>query len=337
MAMIEASKSREAADAMASIAIAKRFPRDEAAAFNKVMVACRRPSLAELSQYEYSRGGTKVTGPSIHLAKAIASAWGNMEFGWRELSRQVGESTVESFSWDKETNTRMSQVFQVKHWRDTKQGGYALKDERDIYELCANQAARRMRACILSIVPGDVVESALLECDKTLSGQNKAPLIDRIRKMAAAFADAGVSHEMLETFLGCKLDACSEANLTRLRKIYAAIRDGVAKIEDHFKPATPEPRFDSAKAKDDEIPMGQPAPAAPATDTPPAFNPIKAITNLCKLEKIDPELVLGWLRIEGRIADEVTTLPQAALVAPDQLRLVCDEWANVLPLIKGGR
>lgn len=56
--------------------------------------------------------------------------------------------------------------FQVRHWRDTKSGGYALKDSRDIYEKVANDGARRLRACILAVIPADVVETAVKEALK---------------------------------------------------------------------------------------------------------------------------------------------------------------------------
>ncbi len=74
----------------------------------------------------------------------------------------MAQSTVEAFAWDvEEANTRQTKVFQVRHWRHTKQGGYKLTDPRDIYELVANNGARRLRACILGVIPGDVIDAAV--------------------------------------------------------------------------------------------------------------------------------------------------------------------------------
>lgn len=42
-----------------------------------------------------------------------------------------------------------------------------LTDSRDIYEATANFGARRMRACILGVIPGDVVDMAVNECKET--------------------------------------------------------------------------------------------------------------------------------------------------------------------------
>ena len=62
-------------------------------------------------------------------------------------------------------------------------------DPRDIYEMVANQGARRLRACILGIIPGDVVGASVEECQKTLTTGNDEPLIDRIRKGIKMFED----------------------------------------------------------------------------------------------------------------------------------------------------
>ena len=144
--VIEIASSRQAQEVQAAMAIAKRFPRDENASISRILTACQRPLLAEVSQYQYSRGGTNITGPSIRLAEVMAQGWGNVDFGVIELERVNGTSSVMAYAWDLETNTRSSKVFNVKHWRDTKSGGYEVDGERDVYELVANYAARRQRA-----------------------------------------------------------------------------------------------------------------------------------------------------------------------------------------------
>ena len=156
-------------EVQAALVIAKKFPRDQVAAMDRILQACTRPSLAERALYQYARSGTDITGPSIRLAEMLAQNWGNIQFGIRELDQRNGESTVEAFAWDMETNTRQVKVFQVRHERHTKQRSYALEDPRDIYELVANQGARRLRACILGVIPGDVVEEAQHQCDVTLA------------------------------------------------------------------------------------------------------------------------------------------------------------------------
>lgn len=228
--------SKQAQQVQVAMLAAKRFPRDEVEAFNRVLRACQRKSLAEQAMYEYPRGGQKVTGPSIRLAEAVAQNWGNLEFGITELEQKDGKSTVEAYAWDLETNTRRSMIFEVAHTRWTKsKGNTALEDPRDVYEMVANQGSRRVRACILAVIPGDVIEAAIEQCEKTMKSGNTEPLIDRIRKMVNAFSENfSVNKAMLEKFIGCSSDAFSENDFVRLRKIYSSLKDGMAKREDYF-------------------------------------------------------------------------------------------------------
>lgn len=228
--------SRQAQEVQAAMVVAKRFPRDEVESFNRIMQACQRKSLAESAMYEYPRGGTKVTGPSIRLAETMAQSWGNIDFGIIELEQKNGESQVMAYAWDLETNTRQTKIFNVPHVRGTKNGNIALNDPRDIYELVANQGARRLRACILGVIPGDVIDSAVAQCNKTLAGDTSKPVIDIVREMAAIFKqEFSVPLEAIERYIGCKAEAFSMNDLVRLKKVYRSLHDGMAKREDYFE------------------------------------------------------------------------------------------------------
>lgn len=221
--------------------IAKRFPRDEVEAFNRILLSCKRKSLAESAMYEYPRGGSKVTGPSIRLAEAIAQNWGNIDFGITELEQKNGESQVMAYAWDLETNSRQTKIFSVPHVRSTKKGNAPLTDPRDIYEMVANQGARRLRSCILGIIPGDVVEAAVKECQKTLVLGSDKPLIDRVRDGIRLFEEKfSVTQEMIEKYIGCKCEAFSENDMIRLNNVYRSLRDGMASREQYFDLPSPE-------------------------------------------------------------------------------------------------
>lgn len=226
--------SRQAQEVQAAMIVAKRFPRDETASWSRIMSACKRPGLAEKARYEYPRGGENVSGPSIRLAEAMAQAWGNLDFGVIELDQKPGESTVMAYCWDLETNTRQTKIFTVPHIRQTKKGTKVLTDPRDIYEMVANQGARRLRACILGIIPKDVVDDAMEQCTKTLTS-GKEPLIDRVRKMVSVFHEQiGVPQSCLEEYIGCKVEAFTEQSIVRLRGVFTSISEGRADREDYF-------------------------------------------------------------------------------------------------------
>ncbi len=228
--------SREMSEALASVQMAKAFPRDTIAARDRILNACTRPKLAEGACYTYSRGGTDVTGPSIRLAEMLAQNWGNMSFGIRELEQRNGESTCEAFAWDMETNARQVKVFQVRHIRHTRAGDKVLTDPRDIYELVANNGARRLRACILGVIPGDIVDEAVAACETTLATRFEVTP-ERLKSMMERFGEFGITKEQVEARVQCHLDAIKPAQLANLGKIYNSIKDGMSKAEDWFPKA----------------------------------------------------------------------------------------------------
>lgn len=238
-ALTETSAAREISEIQAAMVIAKRFPRDPVVCMDRILQACTRPTLAEGALYSYSRGGSDITGPSIRLAEAMAQLWGNIHFGLRELSQSKGESTVEAFAFDLETNTRQVKVFQVPHVRYTRSGSKKLDDPRDVYELIANQGARRLRACILGVIPGDVTETAVKQCETTLhTTADVSP--ERIQAMVKAFEDNyGVTKEMLQKRIGRRVDAMTPALLIQLKKIYQSLKDDMSKPGDWFDIAEP--------------------------------------------------------------------------------------------------
>ena len=73
-----------------------------------------------------------------------------------------------------------------------------LCDPRDVYEMVANLGARRLRACILAVIPKDIVDAAVEECEKTLAGDTKEPIADRLKKMLDKFSEFGVTKDMIE-------------------------------------------------------------------------------------------------------------------------------------------
>ncbi|NML16976.1 hypothetical protein [Azohydromonas caseinilytica] len=236
-----AVQTRESAEVMALAMMAKRFPRDVLRATDRIRNAFTRQTLAEKAQYQYSRGGTDVVGPSIRAAEACAQQWGALSSGWREIGRHVGPdgvgvSEIEAFCLDHESNNREVIQFFVRHWRDTKHGGYRLKDERDIYELCANQAARRKRACILAQIPGDVIEMAMEQASATLRAKaDTSP--EGIKRLLDTFVgEFGVTKEQIERRIQRRIDSIQPAQVVGLKRIYVSLRDEMSTPADWFEP-----------------------------------------------------------------------------------------------------
>lgn len=255
------------AEVQARMAIAKRFPRDTVRAMDAIKNSCARKGLAEKAVYVYARGGQDVSGPSIRLAEAMAQQWGNLDYGILERESTAEGSLVEAYCWDMETNVRVSKVFTVPHVRHTRNGSKQLTDPRDVYENMANNAARRLRACILGVIPGDVTEAAVEWCNATLKAScDVGP--DAQKRMVETFKKVGVTREQIEAKIQRRVDAIQPAQMIMLRNIYAAIADGMAAAGDYFQ--APETAKGNAKALEMLGVTPPPAEAPAVTEAAPA-------------------------------------------------------------------
>ena len=315
-AVANTDQHRAIAEVQAAMMIARMNPRDPIVAMDKILNACSRPTLANVAVYTYSRGGSDISGPSIRLAEAMAQSWGNIKTSVREMDQAGGVSTVQAIAWDLETGYQCDKVFHVPHIRYTKNGSKRLEDPRDIYELIANNGARRLRACILAVIPGDVTEAAVAQCETTMhASADTSP--EATKKMLAAFEAYGVTREQIEKRIQRRLDAIQPAQVVNLKKVYASLRDGMSAPADWFDPIDPPPGGEQAQTSAaDKVKAAMKARAA---KTPPAN------------AKADPQT--GELKIGKTIdayrddIDGATDAETAAMVL-DEARDVLDATGN---------
>ena len=260
-ALVQIEAGRVIEEVKAQIFLAKQFPREEVGLKAKIVKACEDMDLRDqttIAFYEYARGNTKIQGLAIRVVEEAALNWGNMSYGFNVLDRiwidGQGVSKVQAYAWDMESNVRRQITFDVRHWRERSGGkGYEITEARDIYELEANQAQRRVRACILAVLPEHIkkaMKDALKENIKKGGGE---PLRDRIVKMVNAFAETcSVTQESIEARLKHKIDSINEEELLELRGIYGAIRSGEEKRETFFNTAVPPAPNTDAKDKETE-------------------------------------------------------------------------------------
>jgi hypothetical protein len=248
--LMAAEAMKQVAEVQAAVLMAKQYPRDRFTAVNNIIEDCGRRSLAEGAVYAYPRGTSTVSGPSIRLAEVLAREWGNLDCGIKELSRDSEKSLCMAFAWDLEKNTRFTRTFEVPHIRFTKTGQYKLTDPRDIYENVANNGARRLRACILEAIPGDVTEKAVLACKKTITSNSGKPLVDRIQDVILGFSKFSVTKEHIEKRLKHSADTINEEELFDLITIGNSIKDNTAKRGDFFDILDSEPTEKTSALKD---------------------------------------------------------------------------------------
>lgn len=229
-------QSRAVAEVQAAIVVAQQCPRNLPAALAEMRQSCQQQALAERAFYRFPRAGGAVSGASVHLARELARCWGNVQYGLIELRRddEYGQSEMQAFAWDVQTNSRNSSTFVVPHKRDTKDGAKALTDMRDIYENNANNGARRVREAIFAILPPWFVEEAKDLCSQTLRGGGGKPLPQRIADAIKTFDGLGITADRIEQKFGRPSDKWTDHDVAQLLVTYKSLQRGEVTVEDEF-------------------------------------------------------------------------------------------------------
>lgn len=227
--------SRAITEAQGKLLLAKQFPRNYTDCYAKAMQACQRKEFAEKAFFSYPRGKQTVTGVTIRFAEELARCYGNIDYGFKDLSHEKDKTEMQAYCWDLETNTISQQNFTVEHIREVNGESVKLKSQRDIYERTANDGSRRLRSRILAILPPDLVEDCIKECKRTLAGKNDIPLIDKVKNMVTGFAKIGVTKEMLEKRLGHTIESVNMDELTEYIGIYNGLKQKETTISDWFE------------------------------------------------------------------------------------------------------
>jgi hypothetical protein len=229
-------QSRAIAEVQGALTVAHARPRDKSRALNEALESCRTREVAEGAFFKFSRGGGSVAGLTVHIARELARCWGNIMHDVIELERndEAGYSEMLARAWDLETNTQSRTQFIVPHLRDKKGGASRLTDVRDIYENNANMGARRLRECILNVLPPYLVKAAEEECRNTLErGEGEEPIAVRTAKLLTAFAAIGIDKARIEAKLG-SVSRFTTVDLANMRIAYQSIKRGEILADDEF-------------------------------------------------------------------------------------------------------
>jgi len=273
VARSEATKveqSRAVAEVKAMVIVAQQVPRNEGMCRLAMQASCAQPGLAERAFFRYSRGGTAVTGPSIHLAVDLARCWGNVKYGLKEMSRddEAGQSEMMAYAWDLQTNSQSETTFIVPHMRDKKDGPVPLTDMRDIYENNANMGARRLREMIFRVLPPWFTEEAKDVCNKTLVSDADVSPAEKKKAMLEAYAQLGISVARLEARVGSKVSLWTPVDMAQLKVIYGSIARREISADEEFPTVTSEAA--AAAIASTPKPDAAATPTTESAATPPA-------------------------------------------------------------------
>lgn len=239
------------AEIKATVLLAKRFPRSETVAYERILQACRRPSFAKETFYSFPRGTTNVTGPSVNLARELGRIWGNIRYGIDIIREEEDSRMIEAWAWDIETNTKISHQDEFKKLIFRKSKGWIIPDERDLRELTNRRGAIAIRNCLLQLLPKDVVEDAMKEAKRILKEKIEDPKSE-IKKIMDAFRVLGVDVKMLESYLEITLDKITPDQIVELQGVYKSIKDGNSSVKEYFN----KDKTKKATAEEGEMSLG---------------------------------------------------------------------------------
>lgn len=230
-------QSRAQSEVYYRVLVAQQVPRNIDVVTEAMRAACKSLRLAEKAFYKLPRSGSTVEGPSVHLARELIALWGNVDYGVKELRQddEHGQSEIEAFAWDLQTNTRNAQIFIVPHKKDVGRSTRALVQNQEIYENNANAGARRVRECIFAILPRWFVDEAQELCKASIARGDGTPLADRVTAATALFQkEFGVSLAQLEAKLGRGKDRWDEQDVAGLTVTYRSLKNREVTKADEF-------------------------------------------------------------------------------------------------------
>lgn len=238
-----------------AIIIARKFPRNEKACFQKLMLAAMRTSFAEDAMYSFPRGDKNVTGPSVNLAREAARLWGNIRFGLYVVRDDEETRLIRGFAYDVESNVKVEVEDDFKKLIQRKvKGGkpgetvWLVPDERDLRELTNRRGAILLRNALLQVMPKDLIEDALFQCSKTLETQASSNPEGERKRLLVDFGSLNISVESIEKKLGHAFDQSSPKELAELRGVCKSIMDSHTTWAEYTREVEPkEPVTDANK------------------------------------------------------------------------------------------
>lgn len=240
-------QARAVAEVAAAVRVAREFPRDIDGAVTRMRQACGTQALANRAFYSLPRAGGRVEGSTVHLARELASCWGNIDYGIRELRRddEAGESEMQAWAWDQETNVRSSRSFIVPHARMKNKKREALTDLGDIANNNNSVAARAVRETIFTVLPVWYVTEAEEIANAVLRGEhpaNQQKPQDAAEQVVSGFAGWGVTVAQLEAYVGLPREEWTPQTIGALRVLGGEINRGEKRVDDEF------PQYEQAPA-----------------------------------------------------------------------------------------
>lgn len=240
-----ASQARAAVEARYVMALQR--PRDLLVARSALLKDCARASFADAAIYR-KPVGDGIEGPSIRLAEAAARAMTNIDVSTLAIYDDRDKRIVRVSATDLESNitfTKDVTVPKTMERSSLKPGQMALgsrmnskgrpvflvkaETDDDILNTENALASKAIRVCLLRLIPGDLLEEAMIEATKTLRTKDKEDPDAAIKTMCDRFElELGITPAQLSQYLGRPISEITVAEVAGMRKLFTALVQGEA-------------------------------------------------------------------------------------------------------------
>jgi hypothetical protein len=247
-AVVETASVAAAAQARASVEarylVAMRTPRSWDTVRLRILAACKRPGFAEGARYSKPVGGKSIVGPSIRFAEESLRAMGNAYVETMVVFDDEERRIVRVTVTDLESNLSYPHDITIEKTverRSLRQGQEVLGRRQNtkgetVYivratedDLLVKQAAlvsKAIRTGALRLLPSDILEEAMELVPMTLLNEDAKDPASARKRVCDAFFSLGVEPTDLEEYLGHKIEGSTPAEISLLRTIHQALKDG---------------------------------------------------------------------------------------------------------------
>lgn len=306
-ASARAAQAKALVEARYTVALAR--PRDIDVVRQKMLKECRRPRFADVARYN-KPVGNGITGPSIRFAEMAIRCMGNITIETEVVFEDDEKRIVKVSVTDLEANVPYSQdvaLDKTVERRTAKRGDEVIRSRlnkqgetvhiiRATDDEILNKAnaliSKAVRTLGLRLVPGDLVEECMDEVVHVQKDRDAQDPDAAKRAIYDNFAALGITVDQLKAYLGHDAANLTPKELTDLRGLYAALRDGETswrEIMDSRAPAKDPPGADpgATTQQASDAPRGGNAGlrsrmqrnAAPAPSEPPATQTERSARN----------------------------------------------------------
>lgn len=232
---ISVIEAQSKAEIDVQIATAHRFPRNAQRAMQTVIaVISKDKELAKTCVYSLPRAGKEITGPSVHLARYLASLYGNLRVDAKIV--EIGDVmiTAQAIAHDLESNFAIRT--EVKR-RITNKNGERFQDDM-IVVTCNAALAIASRNAIMQVIPITVTEEVFKAAQKAITGDlsTEQKLLQRRKEIIDGFLNTyAVKEEEILALLELEtINQIREPQMLTLVGLGQALKDGDTTVAEAF-------------------------------------------------------------------------------------------------------